>query len=108
MSITETVLVFIGIPALVVAAIYALVYGMSARRVSKRYRPGRPFTFAPVWFLAGTGTASANGSGAAEIGSGHDDGDHAELPPGPLLAQAADAEPTTVAHGETGGASDRW
>jgi hypothetical protein len=107
LSITETVLVFVGIPALIVAAIYALVYGTSARRVSKRYRPGRPYTFAPVWFLAGTGTPSANGSGTAAIASGHH-GDQTELPPGPLLAQAADAEPTTMAHGETGGASDRW
>jgi len=102
LSITETVLIFVGIPALVVATVYALVYATTARRVSKRYRPGRPFTFAPVWFLAApSGAGGVDGSGPAITG-----GHHGELPAGPLLAQAPDA--TTVAHGETGGASDRW
>jgi hypothetical protein len=100
------VLVFVGIPAAVVAAIYGLVYGSTARRVSKRYRPGRPFTFAPVWFLAAE-HAGSTGSAAA-IGAG-DHHQAAALPPGPLLAQAADVpSPTTVAHSETGGASDSW
>ena len=48
MSITQTALVFVGIPLLVVLTVYGAVYGTAARRVSKRYRPGRPFTFAPV------------------------------------------------------------
>ena len=103
MSITETVLVFVGIPALVVAAVYALVYATMGRRVSKRYRPGRPFAFAPVWFLAPDRPGSLDGSPAATGAGNH----HAELPAGPLLALAADA-PAPVAHGETGGASDRW
>jgi hypothetical protein len=105
LSITETVLVFVGIPALVVALIYALVYGTTARRVSKRYRPGRPFTFTPVWFLAGVGAAGPDGTGAHAIEGGDH---HAELPAGPLLAQADDAPAPAVAHGETGGASDSW
>jgi hypothetical protein len=105
LSITETVLVFVGIPAAVVGLVFAIVYGTTARRVSKRYRPGRPFTFAPVWFLANPGASGTNGSGAAALGAGEH---HAELPPGPVLAQAADAPTGTVAHGETGGASDSW
>jgi hypothetical protein len=105
LSSTETVLVFVGIPALVVALVYVLVYATTSRRVSKRYRPGRPYTFAPVWFLAGVGSSGADGTHAAAIEGG---GQHAELPPGPLLAQAADAPAATVAHGETGGASDSW
>jgi len=100
LSITETALVFAGIPLLVVLAIYGAVYGTAARRVSKRYRPGRPFTFTPVWFLAGTGDAER--STAPALGTG----EHAALPGGPLLAQAPDAAPTD--HGATGGASDRW
>lgn len=105
MSSTETLVVFVGIPALVVAVVYGLVYGTSARRTGKRYRPGRPFTFAPVWFLAGTDHAEPAASTAAAIGAGG----HAELPAGgPLLAQAADAPAATVTHGQTGGASDRW
>jgi hypothetical protein len=104
LSITETVLVFVGIPAAVVAAVYALVFATTARRVSKRYRPGRPFTFAPVWFLAAEPASRVDGAHAA-VGTGEH---HAELPPGPLLAQAVDVPTATVAHGETGGASDSW
>jgi hypothetical protein len=105
LSITETVLVFVGIPAAVVAAVYGLVYGTTARRVSKRYRPGRPFTFAPVWFLAANAPVSADGATPAAVGAGEQ---HGALPPGPLLAQAPDAPTGTMPHGETGGASDSW
>ncbi len=105
MSITQTVLVFVGIPAVVVLAVYGLVYGTTARRVSKRYRPGRPFTFTPVWFLAATVPASPDGARPAAVGAGEQ---HAALPPGPLLAQAPDAPAATMPHGETGGASDSW
>ena len=99
MSAVETALVFAGIPLLVVLAVYSAVYGTAARRASKRYRPGRPFTFAPVWFLAGT---ESGRSAAPALGTG----EHAALPGGPLLAQVPDAAPTD--HGATGGASDRW
>jgi hypothetical protein len=105
LSIIETVLVFAGIPLLVVLVVYGAVYGTAARRASKRYRPGRPFTFTPVWFLAGAGSSGADGTHAVAIEGGDH---HAELPPGPVLAQAADAPAATVAHGETGGASDSW
>jgi hypothetical protein len=106
LSIIQTVLVFVGIPGLVVLSVYALVFATSARRVSKRYRPGRPFTFTPVWFLAGadtTGSPSANGTGAPALGGGHA---HGELPAGPVLAQPNGTEVPT--QGETGGASDTW
>jgi len=101
LSITQTVLVYAGIPALVVLTVYGMVYGSTARRVSKRYRPGRPFNFAPVWFLAGTGETGSGRSTAPALGAG----ERAALP-GPLLAQAPDAP--AIDHGETGGASDRW
>jgi hypothetical protein len=112
LSIQQTVLVFAGIPIAVVAVVYGLVYGMSGRQNSKRYRPGRPFTFAPVWFLSAPETLSATAATQPALTSG---GHHAELPAsssapaGPLLAQAADAPANQpAAHGETGGASDRW
>jgi hypothetical protein len=107
LSITQTVLVFVGIPAAVLAAVYAAVYGSSARRSSKRYRPGRPFNFTPVWFLAAPEqvTEAADGH-AGELTGG---AKHEELPAGPLLAQAPDAPVAAGAtHGETGGASDSW
>ena len=97
MSITETVLVFVGIPAAVVAAVYILVFATVGRRGSKRYRPGRPYTFAPVWFLA-----SEDGSHRPALGAGTG----RPAIPGPVLAQAADAAAAT--HGVTGGASDSW
>jgi hypothetical protein len=119
LSIQQTVLVFAGIPIAVVAVVYGLVYGISGRQNSKRYRPGRPFTFAPVWFLSAPESLSGAATRPALTSGGH----HAELPAGsaanagaataaaagPLLAQAADAPASQpAAHGETGGASDRW
>jgi hypothetical protein len=105
LSITQTVLVFVGIPALVIAVVFTLVYSTSARRTSKRYRPGRPFTFAPVWFLAAPERVIGEGAAAALPAGGH----RTALPAGPLLAQAADApQAVASAHGETGGASDSW
>jgi hypothetical protein len=97
LSITETVLVFVGIPAAVVAAVYALVFASAGRRGGKRYRPGRPYTFAPVWFLASEDAAQRPALGA---------GTQRPAIPGPVLAQAAVAPDTT--HGVTGGASDSW
>jgi hypothetical protein len=47
----ETVLVFGGIPLAVVLLVYGLVYASSGRGV-RRYRPGRPFSFEPVWYVA--------------------------------------------------------
>jgi len=51
MSILQTLLVFGGIPLAVVLVVAALVYGPGERQ-HPRYRPGRPFEFTPVWFLA--------------------------------------------------------
>lgn len=51
MSIIETTLIYAGIPAAVIVLIAGAVYAGGSRR-SKRYRPGRPFDFAPVWFLS--------------------------------------------------------
>jgi hypothetical protein len=64
MSIAETVTVFVGVPALVIAVVAGLVY-LSGARSSRRYRPGRPFEFTPVWFLSSpeevTGTPNSAG-----------------------------------------------
>ena len=94
LSEVETALVFAGIPLLVVLAVYSAVYGTAARRASKRYRPGRPYTFAPVWFLA-----SVEGSGGSAT--------HRPAIPGPVLAQGQGDAPAAT-HGVTGGASDSW
>lgn len=47
----ETVLVFVGIPAAIVAVIAFAVYGRSMLHQPNRYRPGRPWNFEPEWFV---------------------------------------------------------
>lgn len=102
LSILQTLLVFAGIPLGVVVLVYAVVYGTSSRRSSKRYRPGRPFTFTPVWFLAAEDKSSDHGTAAAALPASER---AAQLPAGPLPATRTE---TTASHGQTGGASDRW
>lgn len=105
MSVTETLLVFVGIPAAAVLVIAGLAYAGSRGAGSagggggsKRYRPGRPFDFTPVWFLGrpeqladSAGTALAAGAQAPALTSHK-------------LEQASVEAPA----GGTGGASDRW
>ncbi len=50
MSIVETTLIFVGLPAVVFLVVAALVYGGAAAR-TPRYRPGGPWQFEPVWYL---------------------------------------------------------
>lgn len=114
MSITETVLTFVGVPAAVVALVYGLVYGGSAAR-GKRYRPGRPFAPEPVWFLSSAHATGAK-TAAHTAGSAHqvtgpttvasDPADPAST--GSSSPHAAHEWPEVIRTGETGGASDSW
>ncbi|MGH3544699.1 MAG: aa3-type cytochrome oxidase subunit CtaJ [Mycobacteriales bacterium] len=52
MTIAETILVFLGAPAAVIAVVALLVYGPSRARRVPRYRPGIAIALRPVWFLA--------------------------------------------------------
>ncbi|SCL64033.1 aa3-type cytochrome oxidase subunit CtaJ [Micromonospora eburnea] len=100
MSVTETLLVFVGIPAaavLVIAGLAAVGSGGGGGG-AKRYRPGRPFDFTPVWFLGrpeqladSAGTALAAGAQAPALTSRKQE----------LAGREAPAA-------GTGGASDRW
>jgi hypothetical protein len=93
----ETVLVFGGIPVAVALVIAGLVYTGSARR-SKRYRPGRPFEFQPVWFLSAPEAIALTGQAPRLL-----------LPAGSKPAGAAEWPPSDpVQQVVTGGASDRW
>jgi hypothetical protein len=84
---TRLLLILIGIAVGFALVVAALVFAGGSRR-SKRYRPGRPFAFAPVWFLAAPEKQSRAGiSGALTAGS--------------LAARVPRPR-------ETGGASDRW
>ncbi|MET8066603.1 hypothetical protein, partial [Micromonospora sp. NPDC005313] len=70
--------VFVGIPAAAVLLIAALAAASSRGNGggAKRYRPGRPFDFTPVWFLSrpeqladSAGTALAAGAQAPALTS---------------------------------------
>lgn len=99
MSVTETLLVFVGIPAaaILVVAGLALAGGRGAPG-TKRYRPGRPFSFTPVWFL-GRPEELADSAGAVLTA-----GAQAPALTSRKLKQAGTVAPA----GGTGGASDRW
>lgn len=51
MSVVQTVLVFIGIPAGIILVIYLAVYGKSLAQAPNRYRPGKPWTYPPSWYV---------------------------------------------------------
>lgn len=101
MSIVETVVIYLGIPLVVVLVVVALVFGGGGRS-SPRYRPGRPFVFAPVWFLS-----ARSGGSPAEPSS---------VPALPsraaLEAPSRDAGGSTsiaaVTRTQTGGARGTW
>jgi hypothetical protein len=50
-TVVQTVLVFVGIPAAIIALIFLAVYGKSLVRQPNRYRPGKPWTFGPSWYV---------------------------------------------------------
>ena len=86
----EQVLFLVVVPVAIVAVIWALasIGGPQSRR---RYRPGRPYQFTPVWYLANHRPGVPAGGAAGR----------------PALT----AGPTgsgTGPQGTTGGASDRW
>jgi hypothetical protein len=80
-------LTLIGIAVGFALVLAGLVFAGATRR-GRRYRPGRPFTFTPVWFLAAPEQHSRAGIARA-------------LTAGTLAGRVARPR-------ETGGASDRW
>lgn len=98
MTITQTVLVYVVIPAAIAGVLALFVFGAGARR-APRYRPGRPFAFAPVWFVSATAKNQANT-------------DHAALPAGeerPALPAGASAAPAAAQPAtKKGGARGTW
>jgi hypothetical protein len=45
------VLVFVGIPAGIITLIFTAVYGKTMVRQPNRYRPGKPWTYPPTWYV---------------------------------------------------------
>lgn len=99
MTVWQVLLVFAGIPLGVFLLLAAAVYGAASRH-SRRYRPGRPFEFTPVWFLA----APERIIGPADL--------PAELTGAGMLPAGSSGElaerPTGSVHGVKGGASGSW
>ncbi|GAB3814042.1 hypothetical protein GCM10027605_58770 [Micromonospora zhanjiangensis] len=98
MSITETLLIFVGIPALTVLVISALVYAGRGGQGGRRYRPGRPFDFRPVWFLSSPEQLAEPNGVALPAG--------AQAPA--LTSSEVEKNVPPTRAGATGGASDRW
>jgi hypothetical protein len=82
-----TLLAVIGAAVLAYLVIAAIVYVGSGPR-TRRYRPGRPFEFTSVWFLASPERQARAG-----------------IVPGRELTSAT---PGRTSLKETGGASDAW
>ena len=51
MTVIQTLLVFVGIPAAIIVLIFLAVYGKSMVRQPNRYRPGRSWDFPPSWYV---------------------------------------------------------
>ncbi len=51
MSIVQTVLVFVGIPAGIITVIAFGVYGKALVHQPNRYRPGQPWPYQAAWFV---------------------------------------------------------
>lgn len=98
MQVSETVLLFVVIPLAILVVVGGLAYAGGERRGGSRYRPGRPFEFTPVWFLAAPERLGERASRSAEA-----------LPAGRApAALGAGERQAAVPQGATGGASDRW
>jgi hypothetical protein len=113
----ETVLIYAGIPALVFLIVAGLVFAGDVRR-GKRYRPGRPFEFRPVWFLSSL-EQLAVAAGPAAQRRARDAPVALRAGDAPVALPAGAARAGGEASGEwpagdpalqdvTGGASDRW
>jgi len=57
MSIIETLLVFVGIPACAFAIVAGIIT-LPGMMHTPRYRPGQPWNFDPVWYLPHPGAVS--------------------------------------------------
>lgn len=96
MSILETLTVFAGIPAALFAVIAGLVY-LSGSRPARRYRPGRPYEFTPVWFLSAPG-GLAGGTERAAL----------EAPADQTAADETAADEAAAGETVKGGARGSW
>ncbi|THV39445.1 hypothetical protein [Glycomyces buryatensis] len=60
----QELLIMFGAPILVVVAVFAVIF-LRHPRPQSRYRPGEPYSFKPVWFIARDGAVGAPASHAS-------------------------------------------
>jgi hypothetical protein len=100
LSVLNTFLVYLVIPLAIILGIAALALAGSDRtRRSRRYRPGRPYDFQPIWFLSSPEQVSPAFGGPS-----------IERKARPQIEAGVieDSSGARVLPGPTGGASDRW
>ena len=111
MSVVETVFWFVVVPALIIVVVGGLAWvggypkGFAAEDGGdgpggKRYRPGRPYDAAPVWFLSAPEKVDQAANKRAALAG------KAASPS--LPAGAGTGGQHATPQGSTGGASDRW
>lgn len=93
MTVFEELLILFGAPILVTVVVYAVVFLRHPRPQSK-YRPGEPYDFKPVWFIARTGA----------VDSGVRPGTAGEIESG----ATPDAGGEPIASGPKGGSHGQW
>ena len=105
MSVIETVLIYGVIPLAVFLLLAALTLLPGRGKQRTKYRPGQPWTAAPIWYEPHPD--ATHGAGA--------DGDHAEPGPGHTLAALTIGEHPHEAHEDdahrrtaAGGARGTW
>lgn len=105
MSIAQTALVFAGIPILVIGAFALLVFGPSEVRQPNRYRPGKPWTYPPVWYVPRPAAVSGRSGGHAAVEAPA----HPAIEAGESQSQAEQAAPHEAPIPKAvGGASGEW
>ncbi len=50
-TVVQTLLVFVGIPAAIILFLFLAVYGKSLARQPNRYRPGKAWDYEPAWYV---------------------------------------------------------
>jgi hypothetical protein len=107
LQLEQTLLIFVGIPAAVILIVAAFVY-TGGRKSAKRYRPGRGYDYAAVWFTSApqpAGSDEHHGGTRPALPAGHGE---PTRPGEPAATVAVPAAMAVSAPGVTGGASDRW
>jgi hypothetical protein len=100
-NVAETLLVFLGVPLVIILVMAALIFlpGGSQRRA--RYRPGQPWEHEPIWYEPHPEAAAAgHGDGHGPAG--------AALPHGERPAITSGAAAPARAAGPLGGARGTW